>query len=232
MSFQAMSWAVKQKLPTREKFILIMLANYADENNFCWPSNKKLCDDTSMSKNTLLAGIRALVKAGLIDIIKRNQDGYTLPNKYKLHSEPVGSNSEPVSTLDLNGGGSNSEPKPINKPIKGTNIYITPKKEFDCFWQRYPRKIGKLAARAAFDKAIKLTDFDTIMNATVDFASSRKGQDESYTPHPATWLNQGRWEDEPIKEAKPKERDLRGIPDYKLSNDDYWKKRIQMKEWK
>lgn len=207
MSFQAMAWAVKQKLPTREKFILLMLANYADENNFCWPSNGRLCDDTGMSKNTLLAGLRGLAEIGVIDIIKRSEDGYTLPNKYKLHFEPVGSNSERGVVANLNGGGSNSAPKPINKPIK-ESIYSS-SDDFDTFWEHYPRKIGKLAAKSAFAKAMKITDLDTIMDACVDFASSRRGQDEAFTPHPATWLNQGRWDDTTsIKRGPPSQEEM------------------------
>jgi uncharacterized protein YdaU (DUF1376 family) len=47
----------------------------------------------------------------------------------------------------------------------------------------------------------------------------------------ATWRNWIR-RSSPAKPGKPKERDLRNIPDNLLSNDDYWKKRKQMEEWK
>lgn len=208
MSFQAMAWAVKQKLPTREKFILIMLANYADENNYCWPSNGRLCNDTSMSKNTLLAGLRALAEIGLIDIIKRSEDGYTLPNKYKLHSEPVGSNSERGVVQNLHGGGSNSEPKPINEPINKP-IKESISIDFEEFWDLYPKKIGKLAALAAFKKAVKICDPEIILNAAELFAEQRFGQDDKFTPNPATWLAQGRWDDKTtVKRGPPSQEDM------------------------
>ena len=191
MSFQAMAWAVKQKLPSREKFILIMLANYADENSTCWPSNGRLCDETGMSKNTLLAGLRALAELGVIEIIKRSEDGYTLPNKYRLQIERVGSNSERGVVRQLNGGGSNFEPKPIIEPIKKDSI-----SGFDEFWQACPRRVGKEAARKAYEKAARSTSRETLMAGIRRYAASRAGQDEQYTVHPATWLNQGRWADE------------------------------------
>jgi hypothetical protein len=59
-------------------------------------------------------------------------------------------------------------------------------------------------------------------------------EDPQFIPHPATWLNQKRWEDEPASNVttftpKPKERDLRNVPDNLLSNDEYWRKRLQLK---
>ena len=192
MSFQAMAWAVKQKLPSREKFILIMLANYADENGICWPSNGRLCDDTGMSKNTLLAGLRGLAELGIVEIIKRSEDGYTLPNKYRLQIERGGSNFERGVVRHLNGGGSNSEPKPIIEPITKDSIV-----GFEKFWLACPRRIGKEAARKAYEKARKTTSDSELLEGIRRYAATRAGQDEQYTVHPATWLNQGRWADEP-----------------------------------
>lgn len=65
---------------------------------------------------------------------------------------------------------------------------------FDRFWEAYPRKIGKLAAKRAFDKARKLTDLETML-AAIERYKEHKRSDVDYC-HPATWLNQGRWADE------------------------------------
>jgi hypothetical protein len=96
----------------------------------------------------------------------------------------------------------------------------------------YPRKTGKGAAEKAWEKASRLAQPETIINAVRDF---RWPEDLQFVPHPVTWLNQRRWEDEqPTEAPKPvrKERDLRNTPDNLLSSDDYWKKRTQLKEWK
>ena len=37
---------------------------------------------------------------------------------------------------------------------------------------------------------------DKINEAIIIYAESVKLKDKKYIPHPATWLNQGRWEDE------------------------------------
>ena len=80
---------------------------------------------------------------------------------------------------------------------------------FDVFWQAYPRKTGKAAARKAFDKA--KPPLDVVLNAIEAQKHSAQWQRDNgqYIPYPATWLNQGRWEDE-VQEtelpAKPEPR--------------------------
>ena len=49
MSFQAMTWAVKQPLQCHEKIVLLMLANYADEKGKCFPSMKRLALECGLS---------------------------------------------------------------------------------------------------------------------------------------------------------------------------------------
>ena len=35
-----------------------------------------------------------------------------------------------------------------------------------------------------------------LLEAATEFAQSTLGQDPQYCPHPATWLNAGRWDDD------------------------------------
>jgi hypothetical protein len=72
----------------------------------------------------------------------------------------------------------------------------TPSKEFDQFWIQYPRKVGKEAARKAYAKAMKKTTADKVLSAVEDLRIRVAGKDPQFTPHPATWLNEGRWDDE------------------------------------
>lgn len=67
------------------------------------------------------------------------------------------------------------------------------------FWTAYPRKKGKAAARAKFIAKAKGCGVQAIMAglARAKAEWSRKGTEIEFIPHPATWLNQGRWEDEP-----------------------------------
>jgi uncharacterized protein YdaU (DUF1376 family) len=68
---------------------------------------------------------------------------------------------------------------------------------FDKFWNIYPRKVGKQEAARAFIKALRLADPEVILAGAKRYAED-KNRLAVYTAHPSTWLNQGRWEDEPI----------------------------------
>jgi hypothetical protein len=65
---------------------------------------------------------------------------------------------------------------------------------FDEFWAAYPRKTAKVSARKAWTKAVKSTDPQVILDG---LARYRFSDDPQYIAHPATWLNGGRWADEP-----------------------------------
>jgi hypothetical protein len=70
---------------------------------------------------------------------------------------------------------------------------------FAQFWAVYPRKVDKLGAEKAFAKACRSVDPVVIIAGAKIYAAAREGQDEKFTKHPTTWLNQGCWMDEPAK---------------------------------
>lgn len=75
----------------------------------------------------------------------------------------------------------------------------TPPNAFDSFWKIYPRKIGKLAALKAWKKIKPSPDMvEAIMKAIEEQAVCEQWSKDNgqFIPYPATWLNQGRWEDE------------------------------------
>ncbi len=85
----------------------------------------------------------------------------------------------------------------IKRDIKKKKEYIG--ELFLKFWNEYPRKVAKAKALKAWE-SLKPTDelFEKIMQALRTQKQSEqwskdKGQ---FIPHPTTWLNQRRWEDE------------------------------------
>jgi hypothetical protein len=74
---------------------------------------------------------------------------------------------------------------------------------FDEFWSIYPRKIAKAVARKAWQR---LTPEQQLMAAKVIDSHCQywktKETELEFIPHPATWLNQERWEDELVIEPK------------------------------
>src|SRR5262245_4933473 len=66
---------------------------------------------------------------------------------------------------------------------------------FEDFWSTFPRRVAKIKARTAYDKALKLTTPEKILEAAKKYAAERIGKDAAFTKHPTTWLNGGCWDD-------------------------------------
>lgn len=82
---------------------------------------------------------------------------------------------------------------------------------FARFWEAYPRKVGKHAARQVFDKInLDPETSDRIVAAADAYRKkvARDGTDPQYIKHPSGWLNARRWEDEP----EPEKYTLHHIP--------------------
>mgnify|MGYP004486988307 CR=1 FL=1 len=72
-------------------------------------------------------------------------------------------------------------------------------KRFDQFWEVYPKKQNKVAARRAWKKL--KPDMDLCMEMGKALALQKRSEqwledDGRYIPHPATWLNGRQWENE------------------------------------
>lgn len=68
--------------------------------------------------------------------------------------------------------------------------------EFEVFWRETPRKSGRGQAQRAYRTARKTADAETLLAGIKRYAELRRGQEERYTKHPATWLNGECWLDE------------------------------------
>lgn len=73
--------------------------------------------------------------------------------------------------------------------------------EFDQWYSRYPKKEAKENARKAFTKARRKVPLETLMAGLERYVESVKGKDRQFIALPASWLNAGRWDDEPTQAA-------------------------------
>lgn len=71
---------------------------------------------------------------------------------------------------------------------------------FDEFWKEYPRKVQKKKALAAWEKVMRSEKITTsqIMHSLAAWKLSDQWTKDGgqFIPHPTTWLNGERWEDE------------------------------------
>ncbi len=74
-----------------------------------------------------------------------------------------------------------------------------PSDGFLMFWAEYPKKVGKIAALKAWNKIKPCKQLSEKIVSAVKTQKTWKSWTKDggqYIPNPATWLNQGRWEDE------------------------------------
>ena len=97
----------------------------------------------------------------------------------------------------LNVRSTDVQPTNNHKPITNNQEPINKEyiDRFDIFWKQYPRKVAKPNAQKAWNK-IKPDDvvFKKMLDAINQQGLSSK--EIQFVPHPATWLNAQRWEDE------------------------------------
>lgn len=200
MSFEAMAWAVKQSTANSgQKLVLLLLANHSNgHTGQCNPSHRLLAIECSMGISTLKGHIAALAQAGLITIINKFQDGVQLPNQYNINMtgvRPILAGGESESGW---GVGQNLATKQEVKPVIEPNTVISNKtSDFELFWKAYPRKTNKGFARSVF---AKIKPNDELLKKMIYSIEQQKRSDQwkdpKYIPHPSSWLNGERWEDE------------------------------------
>ena len=81
--------------------------------------------------------------------------------------------------------------------------------DFETFWQHYPVKVGKVKAKQAWDKATP--SLATVLEALTWQKTSRQWR-AGYVPHPTTYINQGRYLDEPAEDLNQSARSLAECP--------------------
>jgi hypothetical protein len=137
----------------------------------------------SLSKAARIT-VRKTTRGMVVTILNYNtyQDGKNYVSRTERHTEnAMESSSAPHDTEE----GSKQNKKPSFD------------EGFDEFWALYPRKTGKAAATTAWRK------LHPPQSRVLETISWQIESDEwikecgKYIPHPATWLNQGRWDDEP-----------------------------------
>ena len=207
-------WRTSQSVG-RARLVLLAIADHQGEIG-AWPSIETLAKMVNASERSVQRDIAELVSLG--ELIKHEQAapsrGQYKANLYWVNLpsvahlipgvtdsfsgvtelQPGVTELQPGVTELMPGvtaGGALTLTRTITKPL----LKDIHRNDFDLFWSSYPLKVGKSAARAAFVKAMKQTDIDTIIAGAIRYMND-PNRDPAYTKHPATWLNAGCWDDE------------------------------------
>ena len=87
MSNRASAWAwdVDFKGDPRVKFVLVALADQADDYGYCWPSQKTIARKVCQGERTVRRHIATLRDLGLLTVIRRSSTRGRRSNGYQLH---------------------------------------------------------------------------------------------------------------------------------------------------
>ena len=146
-----------------------------------------------------------LVKPNLDASAKKAAAGAVGGSKSKANSKQVEANrKQTASKTEANGSKTQKPASEVGsrKKEEGSKEVgsIPPKApqgdDFEVFWNAYPKKVGKQAAKKAFEKVN--VPVESLVSAIKRQECSPQWSKDGgqYIPNPATWLNQGRWEDE------------------------------------
>ncbi len=195
--------------------VWLALANRANKAGECWPSYGDLREDTGIvSRSTIAAAIKELIEKGEISVVKGSANHTN--NRYRFCTSPKNGLVQKVDRTSPKNG-----PELVQK-LDSNQTHVTKHKtkhdrstskspytdDFEAWWKVYPRRVGKRKAFTAWKAALKNVGGNgeaptTLLKITRQFAASAAGNAGDFVPHPTTWLNQGRYEDNPSEwEAK------------------------------
>jgi hypothetical protein len=210
-----------ETLGPTERLIMLALADHANDEGRCYPSIARLCQRTGLSERAIQANVKRLTEAGHIKLAPGG--GRAQTNLYLISANPAAdaprSRCTPAADapqtpqqvrqtpqqVRQNPAADAPEPsitikEPSERVIAREPVRFVPKAApdgFSEFWARYPRKVAKGAAQKAYAKAMKAARHDDVMFALSQQLPALEAKDQQYIPHPATWLNAERWNDEP-----------------------------------
>lgn len=212
-----------KKLKTNEKIMYGEITALANKNGYCNASNEYFAELYGVHKVTVSNWISNLKSRGYIKIemvykkntkqiqerrliiddtpISENTNTYKRKDLHPINeitNTPISENTKDNNTSN-NTTSINNIPPIVPQGEEEVEILINTDVMFKIFWEEYPKKKSKGEALKSFKK-IKPNEelFQIIISQLKLFKKTKEWKKDKgqFIPHPATWLNQKRWEDE------------------------------------
>jgi len=204
-----------------QQTLMAWLCFHSNREGTCYPSFATLIKETGISKASVARHLLELERIGYIQRSQRFDESgrqtstfYTVilsntetgQSVYETDDCP-GERQGIVSERDTNYIHIEPKPKETNKNKSICSSHDELLIHFDRFWATYPRKVSKSVAKQVWIKK-KLDNKADIIIADVEKRKVTCGADcwlnerKTFIPHPATYLNQERWEDEIVAEEE------------------------------
>jgi len=225
MSLRAMTWALEQAPVNDPGQLLVLWAlsdRARDNGTAAWPTQQWLAERARCSDRSVRRYLRELEQAGIIRrgdqelVAHMPRDRRPVVWDLVLTAVAAGQSDRADSSSGRtpgaerpDRGGQNGRTllsaEPSLTPY-GSETVLEPSNArenaeaelgFDAFWHLYPRRTGKAAAAKAWTKAVRAAAPTTIRAGAKRYAED-PNRDPAFTKHPATWLNAGCWDDDPL----------------------------------
>jgi hypothetical protein len=206
-------WEWYDDVNTRLVFIHCLLqANFKDRSHKgtmfergSFPCGRdQLAKDVGITTQQLRTSIRKLTSTGEITIKSTNKGTKITLCNYEGYQD-----MQPADQPTSNQQVTNDQPA-SNHSIrrkegkKDKNVIQVDDKDLtEEIYQAYPKKVGKGSAIKAIKKAIKIIDPNDLLEIVKIYSTKIDGKDKKFIPHPSTWFNDMRWEDDQSTWDKP-----------------------------
>jgi len=201
-----------QDLSFRARGILVWLLDKPDD----WTCDStRLAAQATEGRDAIRTALKELEARGYLERLKWRNDKGQWSTEWVIHETPP-DDWKSVAGLSVAG-----EPGAITEdsvlktetetPLtpRSTEVEVVPEWEvfFNHFWDAYPRRVAKPAAKRAMKKAYQTGNRDAIIDGTRAWCQfwGDSQTEEQFIPHPSTFLNQDRYLDVPPTLAPKKE---------------------------
>lgn len=199
------NWLLERtEISSHAKLVFARLAQFAGRGGESFPYQKTLCEEIGLADSTMRKALAELVKFRILESV---QNGLGRPNSYFFLRHEWMKDASSLLTGEQPSllTGEQVDCSPVSKlhKVEENQLRESSDDAFKAFWKAYPRKENKGGAEKAWKK-IKPDQIPLIMAAIEIHKRLDKWKEDSGTfiPHPASWLNGKRWEDDIIGVAK------------------------------
>ena len=193
MSIEAINYALKCPVKNAtQKAVLLVLANYSNEQNQSYPSISTISRQSCCQDRTVIRALKELEESGFIQKMPRFNDKGQTSNLYTVGGDNIDRGGVTETTPNT------KEDTVNNNKIRGDKKDTPYTNQFLEWWELYPRKAGsKKEAFKVFQKVLQKEEYGRIYIDTEIYAYNIRLQnltDVKFIPYPVTWLRQERWE--------------------------------------
>tara|TARA_B110000027_G_C16102953_1_gene293949 strand:- start:132 stop:848 length:717 start_codon:yes stop_codon:yes gene_type:complete len=212
VSIEALNCAFKADIKKSSlKFILVAMADYANEEGEAYPSIQTLNNKTSLNRKTIIAGLMQLESLGYLkntgkkvgrtnsisvwqitNSVEQSQKGDSL-----VSSPKNGTSSSPKKGTPKQSQKRDIEPSVILTTSVTTRTTVS----FDDFYKIYPKKIKKKDSQAIWKK-LTAEQRQAAKDGVESFTANK---DIQFIAAPDVYLRGERWNDEEVDHARGNE---------------------------